>query len=68
MAAALIIPASLLGFVTALVRLLAFNANWTEAALTYLFVCAVVPALILWVAKTSDMRREGQTPIGLPAQ
>ncbi len=68
MAAALIIPASLLGFVTALVRLLAFNANWTEAALTYFFVCTVVPAVILWVVKTSAMRRDGQAPVALAAQ
>ncbi|MDG2340150.1 MAG: hypothetical protein P8L32_03000 [Paracoccaceae bacterium] len=68
MVPALIIPASLLGFIAAMVRMFAFNASYLESALTYFVVCAIAPAVILWLVKTSDMRREYRTPLALPAQ
>lgn len=68
MVPALIIPASLLGFVIALVRFVAFDATFVEAALTYFAVCALAPAAFLWVIKTGDMRREIKTGLALPAQ
>jgi hypothetical protein len=68
MAAALIIPTSILGFITALLRMLAFNASLAEAAITYFVVCAVAPAIILWVVKTSDLRRADKSSGALATQ
>jgi len=68
MAAALIIPASILGFFTAMVRMIAFNASLSEAAVSYLIVCAVAPAVILWFVKTGEMRRNARPTGALAAQ
>lgn len=68
MAAALIIPASIMGFITAVIRLIAVNASFSEAAITYFVVCAVTPAVILWIIKTSDLRREEKSPLVMAAQ
>ena len=64
----MIIPASILGFATALVRYVVFNAAFYEAALTYIAVCAVVPAIILWIVKTVEIQRDDKTVLALPAQ
>ncbi len=65
---ALILPASILGFVSAVVRYVVFNAAFYEAALTYLVVCATVPAVILWVVKTVQIRHNEEAGLTLPAQ
>ena len=65
---AMIIPASILGFVSAIVRYIVFNAAFYEAALTYLVVCAAVPAVILWIVKTVEIQRDDKAGMAIPAQ
>lgn len=55
MAPLMIIPASMLGFLTALVRYFATDITLTQAGLTYLAVSLAAPALLLWVLKSRDM-------------
>ena len=65
---AMIIPASILGFVSAIVRYLAFDATFYESALTYLAVCVAVPAIIVWIMKTVQIQRGDQSTLALSAQ
>ncbi|MDP7151751.1 MAG: hypothetical protein QGI08_04730 [Paracoccaceae bacterium] len=55
MAPLMILPASMLGFLTALVRFLATDATFAQAGLTYLAVSLAAPALLLWVLKSIDI-------------
>ena len=65
---ALILPASLLGFISALVQLFVFRVSYLDAALTYGLVCAVAPAVILWLVKTAQMRQSGGDRLVLSSQ
>ena len=65
---AMIIPASILGFVSAFVRYAIFNAGFYEAALTYLVVCAAVPAILLWIVKTVEIQQHEKPGLSISAQ
>ena len=55
MTALLIIPASLLGFLTAVIRYVAFDITFTQASLTYFVVTLAAPAVLLWLLKTAEI-------------
>ena len=51
---AMIIPASMLGFISAIVRFFAADITLAQAGLTYLAVSLAAPALLLWVFKSRE--------------
>ena len=60
MAPLMIIPASMLGFLTALARYLVSDITLTQAGLTYLAISLAAPAILLWVLKTNQILRKRQ--------
>lgn len=61
MTALLVIPASLLGFMTAVIRYFAFDITLSQASLTYFAVTLAAPALFLWLLKTAEFLQNRST-------
>jgi len=65
---ALIIPASFFGFFAAILRLLAFDGSFGQAALTYFAVTAAVGVVAVWIVKTAQMRGKPAPHYAIPAE